>query len=172
MYVCAWPYKCTLCYMRAYVRTYVHIDYVRTCVSTCVYVCINEYALTCVSTCTCTCYHICMCTYVRTCRITYMYIFETIFATILLQTYLDRIKWSDTLIRGWFAAWIFQLVVMRCKRLDYGCIRFGTQRYHTTRILMFINKRGCSQRKSRRDAGIRGYRAIRCRLLHSSCNRN
>ena len=24
-----------------------------------------------------------------------MYIFETIFATILLQTYLDRIKWSD-----------------------------------------------------------------------------
>ena len=25
-----------------------------------------------------------------------MYIFETIFATILLQTYLDRIKWSDT----------------------------------------------------------------------------
>ena len=46
--------------------------------------------------CTCACYHICMCTYVRTCRITYMYIFETIFATILLQTYLDRIKWSDT----------------------------------------------------------------------------
>ena len=32
-------------------RTYVHIDYVRTCVSTCVYVFINEYALTCVSTC-------------------------------------------------------------------------------------------------------------------------
>ena len=25
-----------------------------------------------------------------------MYIFVTIFATILLQTYLDRIKWSDT----------------------------------------------------------------------------
>ena len=46
--------------------------------------------------CTCACYHICMCTYVRTCCITYMYIFETIFATILLQTYLDRIKWSDT----------------------------------------------------------------------------
>ena len=45
--------------------------------------------------CTCACYHICMCTYVRTCRITYMYIFVTIFATILLQTYLDRIKWSD-----------------------------------------------------------------------------
>ena len=42
------------------------------------------------------CYHIYMCTYVRTCRITYMYIFVTIFATILLQTYLDRIKWSDT----------------------------------------------------------------------------
>ena len=36
--------------MRAYVRTYVHIDYVRTLVSTCVYVCINKYALTCVST--------------------------------------------------------------------------------------------------------------------------
>ena len=35
-----------------------------------------------------------MCTYIRTCRITYMYIFVTIFATILLQTYLDRIKWS------------------------------------------------------------------------------
>ena len=35
------------------VRTYVHIDYVRTCVSTCVYVCINEYALTCVSTSVC-----------------------------------------------------------------------------------------------------------------------
>ena len=33
------------------VRTYVHIDYVRTCVRTCAYVCINEYALTCVSTC-------------------------------------------------------------------------------------------------------------------------
>ena len=46
--------------------------------------------------CTCACHDICMCTYVRTCRITYMYIFETIFATILLQTYLDRIKWSDT----------------------------------------------------------------------------
>ena len=26
-----------------------------------------------------------------------MHIFETIFATILLQTYLDRIKWSDNL---------------------------------------------------------------------------
>ena len=37
--------------VRAYVRTYVHIEYVRTRVSTCVYVCINEYALTCVSTC-------------------------------------------------------------------------------------------------------------------------
>ena len=47
--------------------------------------------------CTCACYHICMCTYVRTCRITYIYIFETIFATILLQTYLDRIKWSDNI---------------------------------------------------------------------------
>ena len=46
--------------------------------------------------CTCAYYHICMCTYVRTCHITYMYIFETIFATILLQTYLDRIKWSDS----------------------------------------------------------------------------
>ena len=45
---------------------------------------------------TCACYHICMCTYIRTCRITYMYIFVTIFATILLQTQLDRIKWSDT----------------------------------------------------------------------------
>ena len=35
-----------------------------------------------------------------------------------------------------------------------------------------INKRGCSQRKSRQDACIRGYRAIRCRLLQSLCNRN
>ena len=33
------------------VCAYVHIDYVRTCVSTCAYVNINEYALTCVSTC-------------------------------------------------------------------------------------------------------------------------
>ena len=98
----------------ACVRTCVHIVYVRTCVSTCVYVCINEYALTCVSTCvrvhkwvctnmckyvcTCACYHICMCTYVRTCRITYMYIFVTIVATILLQTYLDIIKWFDTFL--------------------------------------------------------------------------
>ena len=35
-----------------------------------------------------------------------------------------------------------------------------------------INKRGCSQRKSRRDACIRDYKAIRCCLLQSSCNRN
>ena len=27
-----------------------------------------------------------------------MYIFETIFATTLLQTYLDRIKWSDNTV--------------------------------------------------------------------------
>ena len=33
------------------VRTCVHIDYVRTCVGTCAYVCINKYALTCISTC-------------------------------------------------------------------------------------------------------------------------
>ena len=79
-------------------RAYVHINYVRTCVSTCAYVCIYEYALTCVSTCVRV--HViisaCVLTYVRD-RITYMYIFETIFATILLQTYLDRVKWSDTL---------------------------------------------------------------------------
>ena len=72
--------------VRTYVRTYVHIDYVRTCVSTCVrmhkWVCTNM----CKYVCTCACYHICMCTYVHTCRITYMYIFVTIFATILLQT--------------------------------------------------------------------------------------
>ena len=34
-----------------WVRTYVHINYVRTCVSTFAYVCINEYTLTCVSMC-------------------------------------------------------------------------------------------------------------------------
>ena len=50
--------------------------------------------------CTCACYHICMCTYVHTCRITYMYIFETIFATKLQQTYLDRIKWSDRILNS------------------------------------------------------------------------
>ena len=33
------------------VRTYVHINYVRVCVSTCAYVCINGYALTSVNTC-------------------------------------------------------------------------------------------------------------------------
>ena len=60
--------------------------------------------------CTCACYHICMCTYVRTCRITYMYIFETIFATILLQTHLDRIKWSDTLLTS--AASLVTLVTL------------------------------------------------------------
>ena len=70
------------------VRTYVHIDYVRTFVSTCAYVCINEYALTCVSTCVRV--HVIISTYVltyvRTCRITYTYVFATTFATILLQT--------------------------------------------------------------------------------------
>ena len=43
-------------------RTYVHIDYVRTCVSTYAYVCI--YALTCVSTCVRV--HVIISTYVLT----------------------------------------------------------------------------------------------------------
>ena len=53
----------------ACVHTYVHIDYVRTCVSTCVYVCINEYALTCVSTCVRVHVIISACVLTYTCRL-------------------------------------------------------------------------------------------------------
>ena len=82
--------------VRTYVRTYWLCTYM------CKYMCVRMHKWVCTNmckyVCTCACYHICMCTYVRTCRITYMYIFVTIFATILLQTYLDIIKWSDTMI--------------------------------------------------------------------------
>ena len=88
---------CVLRHRRSYIRTYYMCTYV------CKYMCVRIHKWVCTNmykyVCTCACYHICMCTYVRTCRITYMYIFVTIFATILLQTYLDRIKWSDSVAR-------------------------------------------------------------------------
>ena len=80
--------------------------------------------------CTCACYHICMCTYVRTCRITYIYIFETIFATILLQTYLDRIKWSDT-TRVWFHSIVAKLWILG-KRARPDCL--AALAYLATRV--------------------------------------
>ena len=43
-----------------------------------------------------------------------MYIFGTIFGTILLQTYLDRIKWSD---KGYGYSLRFQIYLKNEKRL-------------------------------------------------------
>ena len=73
-------YIYVLRYWRSYIRTYY------------IYTYMYKYV------CTCACYHIYICTYVRTCRITYMYVLVTTFATILLQTYLDRIRWSDRVV--------------------------------------------------------------------------
>ena len=98
--ICTYVYTCVCDHtsvryatcVRACVRTYVHTYWL--CTYMCKHMSVRMHKWVCTNmckyVCTCACFHIYLCTHVRTCRIRYMmYIFVSIFATILLQTYLD-----------------------------------------------------------------------------------